>query len=276
MPETDTQQIVNKAWSFAHVLRDDGLSYMAYTEQITFLLFLKMAYERTQPPWNRDSIVPEGLDWPSLLNRDGEELESHYRHILRELGTQSGMLGEIFKKARQEIQNPATLKRLIVDLIGPESWMSMHADVKGDIYEGLLSKSAQESPKGAGQYFTPRQLIKGIVDVMQPRPDDTVCDPACGDWRLPACGSTTTSFANTERNWTLTRSDTYVRTSSHGWETGTRNRSPRDHETCTFTGSTRSRALSVRVLTASRVTPVSGTRWYSPIHHSGRRAASRS
>ena len=90
------------------------------------------------------------------------------------------MLGEIFKKARQEIQNPATLKRLIVDLIDPESWMSMHADVKGDIYEGLLSKSAQESPKGAGQYFTPRQLIKGIVDVMQPRPDDTVCDPACG------------------------------------------------------------------------------------------------
>ena len=180
MPNNHTQQIVNKAWSFAHVLRDDGLSYMAYTEQITFLLFLKMAYEQTQPPWNRPPIVPVGMDWPSLLNRDGEELESHYRHILRELGTQSGMLGEIFKKARQEIQNPATLKRLIVDLIDPESWMSMHADVKGDIYEGLLSKSAQESPKGAGQYFTPRQLIKGIVDVMQPRPDDTVCDPACG------------------------------------------------------------------------------------------------
>ena len=153
---------------------------MAYTEQITFLLFLKMAHEQTQPPWNRAPIVPVGMDWPSLLKRDGEELELHYRHILRELGTQSGMLGEIFKKARQEIQNPATLKRLIVDLIDPESWMSMHADVKGDIYEGLLSKSAQESPKGAGQYFTPRQLIKGIVDVMQPRPDDTVCDPACG------------------------------------------------------------------------------------------------
>ena len=180
MPNTDTQQIVNKAWSFAHVLRDDGLSYMAYTEQITFLLFLKMAHEQTQPPWNRAPIVPVGMDWPSLLTRDGEELELHYRHILRELGTQPGMLGEIFKKARQEIQNPATLKRLIVDLIDPESWMSMHADVKGDIYEGLLSKSAQESPKGAGQYFTPRQLIKGIVDVMQPRPDDTVCDPACG------------------------------------------------------------------------------------------------
>ena len=176
----DTQQIVNKAWSFAHVLRDDGLSYMAYTEQITYLLFLKMAHEQTQAPWNREPIVPDGLDWPSLLELDGEELETHYRHILNELPKQGGMLGEIFKKARQEIQNPATLKRLIVDLIEPVSWMSMQADVKGDIYEGLLARSAQESPKGAGQYFTPRELIKAIVDVIQPGPDDTVCDPAVG------------------------------------------------------------------------------------------------
>ena len=176
----DTRQIVNKAWSFAHLLRDDGLSYMAYTEQITFLLFLKMAHQRTQPPWSRDPIVPEGLDWPSLLARDGVALESHYRHILTELPKRGGMLGEIFKKARPEIQNPATLKRLIVDLIDPEDWMSMRADVKGDIYEGLLAKSAQESPKGAGQYFTPRELIKAVVDVMRPGPEDTVCDPACG------------------------------------------------------------------------------------------------
>ena len=180
MPTNHTRQIVNKAWSFAHLLRDDGLSYMAYTEQITFLLFLKMAHQRTQPPWNRPPIVPEGLDWPSLLARDGEELETHYRRILTELPRRGGMLGEIFKKARQEIQNPATLKRLIVDLIDPEDWMSMHADVKGDIYEGLLAKSAQESPKGAGQYFTPRELIKAVVDCVQPGPDDTVCDPACG------------------------------------------------------------------------------------------------
>ncbi|MCY4400899.1 MAG: class I SAM-dependent DNA methyltransferase [Gemmatimonadetes bacterium] len=180
MPTNHTQQIVNKAWSFAHVLRDDGLSYMAYTEQITFLLFLKMSHELTQPPWGRDPLVPKGLDWPSLLVRDGEELEAHYRRILRDLPKNGGMLGEIFKKARQEIQNPSTLKRLIVDLIDPEDWMSMDADVKGDIYEGLLAKSAQESPKGAGQYFTPRVLIKAIVDVMQPGPEDTVCDPACG------------------------------------------------------------------------------------------------
>lgn len=175
-----TQQVVNKAWSFAHVLRDDGLSYMAYTEQITFLLFLKMADEQTKPPYNRPPIVPPELGWPSLLNKEGAELEQHYRRILEELGKKPGMLGEIFKKARQEIQNPAILKRLIVDLIDPEPWMSMEADVKGDIYEGLLAKSAAESPKGAGQYFTPRELIKAIVDVMQPGPDDTICDPACG------------------------------------------------------------------------------------------------
>ncbi len=177
---THTQQIVNKAWSFAHLLRDDGLSYMAYTEQITFLLFLKMAHQRTQPPWNRPPIVPSGLDWPSLLTRDGEELETHYRHILTELPRQGGMFGEIFQKALQKIQNPATLKRLIVDLIDPEDWMSTHADVKGDIYEGLLAKSAQESPKGADQYFTPRELIKAIVDYVRPEPDDTMCDPARG------------------------------------------------------------------------------------------------
>ena len=158
MSNNDSQQIVNKAWNFAHVLRDDGLSYMAYTEQITFLLFLKMAHEQTKPPYNKPSIIPAKYNWESLLKREGDELEAHYRHILEELGKQPGMLGEIFKKARPEIQNPATLRRLIVDLIDVEKWSSMDADVKGDIYEGLLSKSAAESPKGAGQYFTPREL----------------------------------------------------------------------------------------------------------------------
>ena len=180
MTTNDSQQIVNKAWNFAHVLRDDGLSYMAYTEQITFLLFLKMADEVTKPPYNKPSIVPAKYNWESLLKREGAELETHYRHCLEELGKQPGMLGEIFKKARPEIQNPATLRRLIVDLIDAEKWSSMDADVKGDIYEGLLSKSAQESPKGAGQYFTPRELIKAIVDCVQPTIEDTVCDPACG------------------------------------------------------------------------------------------------
>jgi type I restriction enzyme M protein len=175
-----SQRIVNKAWSFAHVLRDDGLSYMAYTEQISFLLFLKMAHERTKPPYSEKPIVPASLGWGSLLRLDGDDLEVHYRHILDELSKKTGMLGEVFRKARPDIQNPATLKRLIVDLIEPEPWLSLDADIKGDIYEGLLSRSAEESPKGAGQYFTPRALIKAIVEAMQPKPDDTICDPACG------------------------------------------------------------------------------------------------
>src|SRR5947209_20539499 len=115
----DSQQIVSKAWNFAHVLRDDGLSYMAYTEQITFLLFLKMADEMTNPPFNRPPIVPPKYGWQSLLKLDGDELEAHYRHCLEELGKQAGMLGEIFKKARPDIQKPPTLSRLIVDLLEP-------------------------------------------------------------------------------------------------------------------------------------------------------------
>jgi len=175
-----TQQIVNKAWNFAHVLRDDGLSYMAYTEQITFLLFLKMADEMTKPPYSRPAIVPKEFSWASLLKREGDELLNHYRHALEELSKRSGMLGEIFKRAKAEVQNPAILRRLIVDLIETENWSSMEADVKGDIYEGLLAKSAAESPKGAGQYFTPRELIRAITDCVQPTADDTVCDPAAG------------------------------------------------------------------------------------------------
>lgn len=189
MTTNNTQQIVNKAWNFAHVLRDDGLSYMAYTEQITFLLFLKMAHEQTLAPYKKKSIVPKGLDWASLEEKDGDELEVHYRHILEELGKRPGMLGEIFRKARQEIQNPATLKRLIVDMIGTEHWSSMQADVKGDIYEGLLAKSAAESPKGAGQYFTPRELIRAVVDVMRPGPDGHGLRPGLRNGGLSAGGA---------------------------------------------------------------------------------------
>ena len=153
---TDTQQVVSKAWNFAHVLRDDGLSYMAYVEQITFLLFLKMADEQTKPPYNRKPIVPAGYDWASLLGKEGDALETQYRHILEHLSTQPGMLGEVFKKAKPEIQNPVTLRRLIVDLIEPEKWMSMQADVKGDIYEGLLSKRGSKS--GVSSSFLPEKM----------------------------------------------------------------------------------------------------------------------
>jgi type I restriction enzyme M protein len=175
-----SQQIVQKLWNYCNVLRDDGLSYGDYVEQLTFLLFLKMAHEQTQPPWRRPSPFPEGYDWPSLMARDGDELESHYRHLLEELGKESGMLGIIFRKAQNKIQDPAKLRRLVVDLIDREQWMMLDADVTGDAYEGLLEKNAQDIKGGAGQYFTPRPLIRAIVDVMLPAPGDTICDPACG------------------------------------------------------------------------------------------------
>ena len=172
--------LVQRLWSYCNVLRDDGLSYGDYLEQLTYLLFLKMADEQTQPPFSRTGFVPEGLDWPSLLARDGDDLEVHYRHVLTELGRKPGMLGVVFRKAQNRIQDPAKLRRLIVDLIDRESWLTLDVDVKGNAYEGLLEKNAEDVKSGAGQYFTPRSLIRAIVEVMRPGPEMTICDPACG------------------------------------------------------------------------------------------------
>jgi type I restriction enzyme M protein len=177
---TDPKALVQKLWNYCNVLRDDGLSYGDYVEQLTYLLFLKMADEQTQPPFNREPVVPYGLDWQSLLDRDGEELEAHYIKLLNDLGKHAGTLGVIFRKAQNRIQDPAKLRRLIVDLIDQERWMILDADVKGDAYEGLLQKNAEDTKSGAGQYFTPRPLIKAIIEVMRPVPGMTICDPACG------------------------------------------------------------------------------------------------
>ncbi|MCP5522090.1 MAG: SAM-dependent DNA methyltransferase [Verrucomicrobiales bacterium] len=181
-----TPQLVQKLWNYCNILRDDGLSYGDYVEQLTFLLFLKMADEQSRPPFNKPSAVPKEFAWPSLLARDGDELETHYRHVLESLGKQKGMLGVIFRKAQNKIQDPAKLRRLIVDLIdkpgpGPgDTWSSLSADVKGDAYEGLLQKNAEDVKGGAGQYFTPRPLIAAMVDAVSPQPGQTICDPACG------------------------------------------------------------------------------------------------
>ncbi|HEY6409512.1 MAG TPA: class I SAM-dependent DNA methyltransferase, partial [Ktedonobacteraceae bacterium] len=177
---THSQHIVQKLWNYCNILRDDGMSYGDYVEQLTYLLFLKMAYERTQPPYNQPSRIPENNGWETLMSRDGDELETHYRHILESLGKQPGMLGIIFRKAVNKIQNPAHLRRLIVDLIDREEWTTLDTDVKGDAYEGLLQKNAEDTKSGAGQYFTPRPLIQAIVEVMRPQPGQRICDPACG------------------------------------------------------------------------------------------------
>ncbi len=176
----DPSQIGKRAWSYAGVLQDAGLSCFEYVEQLTLLLFLKMADQLTEEPYNKSPIVPSDLGWKALLPLDGAALEDKYREILEKLALKGGMLGVIFKSARCEIHNPALLKQLIVNLLDHVDWLSLPVDVKGTIYEELLARSAQESSRGAGQYFTPRPVIQTICEVMQPKPDDHICDPAAG------------------------------------------------------------------------------------------------
>lgn len=174
----ESATIVQRLWNYCHVLRDDGVSYGDYVEQLTYLLFLKMADEQTRL-LNKPAIVPSGFDWSSLLKKDGDALEVHYRHILETLGKEKGVLGVIFRKSQNKIQDPAKLRRLI-ELINAETWTGLDIDIKGEIYEGLLQKNAEDIKSGAGQYFTPRPLIKAMVEVMRPEPGMRICDPACG------------------------------------------------------------------------------------------------
>jgi type I restriction enzyme M protein len=175
----ESASLVQKVWNYCNVLRDDGVSYGDYVEQLTYLLFLKMADEQTKPPFNKSSTIPQGLDWQSLLEKDGAALETHYRYTLDTLGKEKGMLGVIFRKSQNRVQDPAKLKRLL-ELINQETWIGLDIDVKGEIYEGLLQKNAEDIKGGAGQYFTPRSLIKAMVEVMRPEPGMTINDPACG------------------------------------------------------------------------------------------------
>lgn len=177
---TESQQLVQKLWNYCNILRDDGLSYGDYVEQLTYLLFLKMDDERTKPPYNKKSDIPKKYNWESLLTKEGSDLEAHYIELLNELGKEEGIIGVIFRKAQNKIQDPAKLRRLIVDLINKENWLNLEADVKGDAYEGLLEKNAADVKGGAGQYFTPRPLINAIVRVMKPEPGMKIHDPAGG------------------------------------------------------------------------------------------------
>ena len=174
-----TAPIISKVWSFCTTLRDDGVGYGDYLEQLTYLIFLKMAEEYSRPPYNREVGIPAEYTWQSLRAKKGAELEDHYLTLLRELGTKKGMLGQIFTKAQNKIQDPAKLYRLI-DMVNETNWAMMGADVKGDIYEGLLEKNAEDTKSGAGQYFTPRALIKAMVACVRPEPGKTIADPACG------------------------------------------------------------------------------------------------
>lgn len=175
----NASSIVSRVWSFCTTLRDDGVGYGDYLEQLTYLIFLKMADEYSKEPYNRDMGIPPQYSWQALKDSKGASLEMLYVEILRELGRGRGMLGQIFTKAQNKIQDPAKLYRLI-DMIDDANWLMLGADIKGDIYEGLLEKNAEDTKSGAGQYFTPRPLIQAMVECVRPQPGKTIADPACG------------------------------------------------------------------------------------------------
>ena len=186
VPKTpaEAKQLVDKLWSYCHVLRHDGVSTIDYVDQLTLLLFLKMADERSSRTAFRGAqaeIVPEHLSWKTLLDVSGEDLKADYENILDKLGAKpTTALGLIYNGAENKIRNAGTLRTLIVELIGKTNWSSTGIDIKGDAYEALLEKGAEDVKSGAGQYFTPRPLIDAMVRCVKPRADDIIVDPACG------------------------------------------------------------------------------------------------
>ena len=174
-----TTTIISKVWGMCGPLRDDGVSYGDYLEQLTYLIFLKMSDEYSKPPYKKDTGIPEGYTWTDMNTLKGAELEEKYKSILEKLGEQGGILGKIFKQATNKVSNAAILFR-IVQMIDKEKWVSMSSDVKGEIYEGLLQKNAEDVKSGAGQYFTPRSLIRAMVKCLRPEPMKTIADPCCG------------------------------------------------------------------------------------------------
>ena len=193
--------IISKVWGMCGPLRDDGVSYGDYLEQLTYLIFLKMSDEYSRPPYKRNTGIPEGYGWNDMSLLKGAELEDKYREILEKLGEQGGILGKIFKGATNKISNAAILSR-IVAMIDKEKWVSMSSDVKGEIYEGLLQKNAEDIKSGAGQYFTPRPLIKAMVRCIRPEPMKSVADPCCGSGGFLLAAQ---DFITDPENYTLDR-----------------------------------------------------------------------
>lgn len=198
-----TSTIISKVWGMCNPLRDDGVSYGDYLEQLTYLIFLKMSDEYSRPPYKKETGIPEGYTWSDMNMLKGAELEEQYKATLEKLGEQGGILGKIFKQATNKISNAAILYR-IVQMIDKEKWVSMSSDVKGEIYEGLLQKNAEDIKSGAGQYFTPRPLIRAIVECLRPEPKKTIADPCCGSGGFFLAAQ---EFITNSENYTLEREE---------------------------------------------------------------------
>jgi type I restriction enzyme M protein len=175
----ENSNVGQKIWSMATVLMGFGVSKSDYLEQITYLLFLKMADEYSKPPYNRKIAIPKKCAWDTLRTKSGKELFDQYEYILKTLAEQSGTLQQIYTGAQNKVPDPAHLAK-VIGMVDSENWSSMSSDVKGDIYEDLLEKIAADTKSGAGQYFTPRALIKTMVKCIRPEPGKRVADPCCG------------------------------------------------------------------------------------------------
>ena len=200
MPE-QTSSIISKVWAMCGPLRDDGVSYGDYLEQLTYLILLKMSDEYSQKPYERKTGIPAGFGWTDMNTLTGAELENQYKNTLETLGKQGGILGQIFKGAINKVSNAAILYR-IVQMIDKENWVSMSSDLKGVIYEELLQKNAEDVKSGAGQYFTPRPLIRAMVACLRPEPGKTIADPCCGSGGFFLAAQ---AFLTDPQNYTLDR-----------------------------------------------------------------------
>lgn len=169
--------LVKKVWNIANVLSANGVSFTDYITQLTYILFLKMDAEKEE--LGLTSTLPEGSKWKDLVEFDDDDLVTEYEKILTRLSKQDGLIGTIFTRATNKIDRPVYLKQ-VIDMVKEENWYMMEGDFKGAIYEGILEKNGQDKKSGAGQYFTPRALIKAIVEVVNPQIGETVGDPCCG------------------------------------------------------------------------------------------------
>ena len=175
--EHNEQSLVQKVWQLADVLAAAGVAFTDYIVQLTYILFLKMDAEAEA--LGIESKIPKDCRWANLVDKDGFDLLERYEKSLKKLSEQPGLIGTIFSKAQNKISQPAHLAK-VVAMVDAQDWLSLDIDIKGAIYEGILEKNGQDKKSGAGQYFTPRALIKAMVDVTNPKITETVCDPACG------------------------------------------------------------------------------------------------
>ncbi|MBF4491485.1 SAM-dependent DNA methyltransferase [Flavobacterium sp. MR2016-29] len=202
-----SKNIAQKIWNYCDTLRDDGLGYNDYLEQLTYLLFLKMADENS----NKYNL-PEVCNWKSLITNRGGQLLDQYEKVLKSLAESGGMLEKIFAGAQNKIHDSTKLNRLLL-LINEDNWSSTESDVKGEIYETLLQKNAENS--GAGQYFTPRPVIQAMVACIRPTAQETIADPSCGTggFFLGALNYLENNYDLSEQDKEFLKFNTF-----HGWE----------------------------------------------------------